>query len=74
MNVNIMISVPAEMVPYIVNQDDNVPSELEKNALLLYPYILAEKISHEKAAEILGISKFDLVDVYLNLGIPYMLD
>ena len=35
---------------------------------------MANKISHEKAEEILQISPFDLVDIYLNLGIIYMLD
>lgn len=73
MNINIVINIPVEMAPY-VESDDGVPSELERNALLLYPYIMANKISHEKAAEILQISPFDLVDIYLNLGIIYMLD
>jgi hypothetical protein len=42
-----------------------------RNALLLYPYILNRKISHGKAAEILGIHKLELVDLYGKLGFSY---
>lgn len=47
-------------------------SELQRNALLLYPYILNQSISHGRAAEILGIGKSELLDIYDKLGYSYL--
>ena len=63
------IYVPTEMLPWIDN-DDFVPT-VERNAMLLYPYIKNLTISHGKAADILGIRKNDLIDIYAKMGIPY---
>lgn len=41
-----------------------------RNALLLYPSIVNNTISHGRAAEILGISKMELIELYGRLGIP----
>jgi hypothetical protein len=49
----------------------NAETELTRNALLLYPYILNETISHGCAAELLGIKKSELIDVYDKLGYSY---
>ena len=46
-------------------------TELTRNALLLYPYILNQTISHGRAAEILGIRKSELIDLYDKLGYSY---
>ena len=46
-------------------------TELARNALLLYPYILNQTISHGRAAEILGIGKSELIDLYDRLGYSY---
>ncbi len=50
----------------------NKQAELERNALLLYPYIRDNIISHGKAAEILGIPKYDLIEIYDHLGLAYL--
>ena len=50
----------------------NPRAELERNALLLYPYILNRTISHGGAAEILGIRKSELIDIYDKLGYSYL--
>lgn len=63
------IRVPEEMKPYIIKDDSK--ETLLRNALLLYPYILNRKISHGKAAEILGIRKLELIDIYGKLGFSY---
>lgn len=47
-------------------------TELERNAMLLYPYILKQAISHGRAAEILGIRKNDLIDIYDKMGFSYL--
>ena len=39
---------------------------------LLYPYILNQSISHGRAAEILGIGKSELLDIYDKLGYSYL--
>ena len=46
--------------------------EMIRNALLLYPYIFNQTISHGRAAEILGIRKSELIDIYDRLGYSYL--
>lgn len=67
---DVNIKVPIGMTRYITPQ--NKQAELERNALLLYPYINDKTISHGKAAEILGISKFELISLYDRLGLAYL--
>ena len=66
--VNIM--VPEEMAPYIDNEDQT--STFERNAMILYPLIQNLKISHGRAAELLGVHKFDLIKFYNKMGMPYL--
>ena len=47
-------------------------SELVRNALILLPYIQDMTISHGRAAELLGISKETLIDLYGDMGISYI--
>lgn len=68
MNVN--IQVPAGMQDYISAKDAR--TELMRNAMLLYPHIRNLTISHGKAAEILGIQKNELIDLYDELGLSYL--
>ena len=67
--VTIQLVVPEGMAPYLKDADR---STLERNAMLLYPLIQNMTISHGKAAEILGISKTDLIEYYDTMGIPYL--
>lgn len=67
---DVKISVPREMKTYVTYYNKDM--ELERNALLLYPYIKNLTISHGKAAEILGIHKTDLIDLYEKIGLPYL--
>lgn len=46
--------------------------ELKRNALILYPYIKDMTISHGRAAEILGIPKWDLIELYNSIGLSYL--
>ena len=66
---SVTIKVPVGMSKYLVI--DNPEAELTRNALLLYPYILDQTISHGRAAEILGIRKSELIDLYDKLGYFY---
>lgn len=66
----ITLEVPSEMVNYLEHYGKK--NELQRNALLLYPFIKNNTISHGRAAEILGISKNELIDIYCNMGIPYL--
>ena len=66
------IRVPEKMAPFINTDDPR--EELERNAMLLYPYIHNNTMSHGKAAEILGVSKTLLVELYGEIGIPYLSD
>ena len=67
---SVTIKVPVGMSKYLVTM--NPETELTRNALLLYPYILNQTISHGHAAEILGIRKSELIDLYDKLGYSYM--
>ena len=66
---SVTIKVPVGMSKYLVTV--NPETEFTRNALLLYPYILNQKISHGRAAEILGIRKTELIDLYDRLGYSY---
>lgn len=67
--VNVNIKVPEGIVTYIEPQSSGI--ELLRNALILYPYIVNDMISHGKAAEILGVFKYELNEVYNSVGLPY---
>ncbi len=67
---SVTIQIPAGMSKYLVAV--NPEAELTRNALLLYPYILNQAISHGRAAEILGIRKSELIDLYDKLGYSYL--
>ena len=68
--VDVNIKVPMEMEAHL--KPSSQVTELERNALLLYPYILKQTISYGHAAEILGIRKNDLIDIYDKLGFSYL--
>lgn len=67
--VDVHMKAPTEMAVYL--QPSSQVMELERNALLLYPYILRQTISHGRAAEILGIQKDELIDIYDKLVFSY---
>jgi hypothetical protein len=67
---NANIKVPDGMIKYLNPKNEH--TELVRNALLLYPYIDDKTISHGKAAEILGIPKYELIEIYDNIGLPYL--
>lgn len=67
---DVKIRVPEGMTSYIITNDSK--SELVRNAMVLYPYINNLTISHGKAAEILGIRKYELIELYDKLGMPYL--
>ena len=68
--VDMNIKVPLEMAVYLAPSGQ--VTGLERNAMLLYPYILKQVISHGRAAEILGIRKNDLTDIYDKIGFSYL--
>lgn len=70
MTESVTINVPVGMSKYLRSM--NAETELTRNALLLYPYILNQTISHGGAAEILGIRKSELIDIYDKLGYSYL--
>ena len=49
----------------------NKEEQLVRNAMMLYPYVLKKRISHGRAAEILGIPKLDLIDLYGQMRLCY---
>ena len=59
-----------EMAKYLVDNANPI-SELTRNAMILYPYIVNQTISHGRAAEILGIRKSELISLYDKMGYSY---
>ena len=66
----VSINIPDAKVEYTTVQNES--TQLMRNAMILFPYIQNETISHGKAAQILGIHKMDLIAMYSTLGIPYL--
>ena len=67
---SVTIRVPVGMSKYLKAMDSE--TELIRNAFLLYPYIQDQTISHGGVAEILGIRKSELIDIYDKLGYSYL--
>ena len=65
----VSIKIPDTIAEYAVVEDEK--DMLIRNAMILFPYIKNDTISHGKAAELLGIHKMDLIALYGSLGIPY---
>ena len=70
MNATIELEMPQAMAYFVAAQGPK--NALERNALMLYPFIKDLSISHGRAAELLGISKRKLIDTYGDMGIPYI--
>jgi hypothetical protein len=68
--VNVQITVPEGFVPYLDDSEQVI--SFERNAMMLHPYIQRGIISHGRAAEIPGVRKWDLIEYYNGLGIPYL--
>lgn len=62
------IKLPLSAKDYVM---DATTDEM-RNALLLYPSIANNTISHGRAAELLGMRKIELIELYSRLGIPYL--
>lgn len=64
------MEIPEEMVSFVMKKDKD--KQMERNAMMLYPYVYDGIISHGRAAEILGIFKTDLIALYGRMGLPYI--
>ena len=66
----VTMELPDELISYAIPESKE--KQLARNAMMLYPYIQEGRISHGKAAEILGIFKMDLITLYGKMGLPYI--
>ena len=66
----VQLAVPEGMAPYLDDSERDLA--FERNAMMLYPLIDRAVISHGRAAEILGVRKWDLIEFYNSMGIPYL--
>ena len=64
------LEMPEKLVTFAKPSSEE--DQLERNAMILYPYIRKGIISHGRAAEILGIFKMDLITLYGKLGLSYI--
>lgn len=68
---NITFNIPDTAARYVKTEADGTP-DVRERAMLLYPAIADMTISHGRAAELLGIPKWDLIELYADMGIPYV--
>ncbi len=66
----VTMELPDEMITFAMPK--NKEEQLIRNAMILYPYIQQGRISHGRAAEILGVFKMDLIYLYGKMGLPYI--
>ncbi len=66
------ITVPQNMAIFLQALPLTKEQEFERNAMILYPLICDLTISHGKAAELLGVHKWDLIEFYAAKGLPYL--
>lgn len=67
----VQMDIPEAMVPFAVLEDEQGCAI--RNAMMLYPFIQRGEISHGYAAEILGMHKIDLLELYGKIGLPYFI-
>ena len=66
---NVQINIPDALIPFAVLDDER--DRLVRNAMIIFPFIKNESISYGRAAEILGLPKIELINLYSSLGLPY---
>lgn len=66
----VTMELPDEMIAFAMPK--NKEEQLIRNAMILYPYIQQGRISHGRAAEILGVFKMDLIYLYGKMGLSYI--
>ena len=64
------MEVPEGMAPYLIDEDQE--QTFQRNAMFLFSLIQSHRISYGRAAEILGVSKWHLIEFYDNMGMPYL--
>ena len=65
---SIEVTLPSPAKEYVLGDT----TEKMRNALLIYPSIANNTISHGRAAELLGMPKMELINLYGSMGIPYL--
>ena len=68
--VTISVTIPKEMASYLDWEDKGL--SFEQGAMLLYPRILELAVSYDEVAKILGTDKWELIEFYAKMGIPYL--
>ena len=63
---DVTLQVPEDMKFIFTLDDENT---FGRNAMILYPYVMRADISNGRAAEILGVSKLELIDYYEKQGL-----
>ena len=68
--ITVPVTIPKGLAPYVDWEEHGL--SFEQSAMLLYPLIQGLVISYGRAAEILGVRKWDLIEFYNKMGIPYL--
>jgi predicted HTH domain antitoxin len=68
--ITVPMKIPEGMAPFL--EDESSEQRFQRNAMFLYSLIQDQRISYGRAAEILGVSKWSLIEFFNQMGVPYL--
>ena len=68
--ITVPMKIPEGMAPFL--EDESSEQRFQRNAMFLYSLIQDQRISYGRAAEILGVSKWSLIEFFNQMGMPYL--
>ena len=68
--ITVTMKIPEGMAPFL--EDESSEQRFQRNAMFLYSLIQDQRISYGRAAEILGVSKWSLIEFFNQMGVPYL--
>ena len=60
-----------EGMRFVFAPDDDAGNTFERDALMLYPYVMQGRLSTGRVAEIIGTDRLSVIDFYEASGLPW---
>ena len=68
---NVEVRAPRGMA-FVFAADDEAGNTFERDARMLYPYVVQGVLSTGRVAEILGTDRLSVIDFYESSGLPWL--
>ena len=65
------VRYPKEM-DFVFRSDDNLGNTIQRDAMLLYPYVAQGELSTGRVAEIIGTDRLSVIKFYEDKGMPWV--